>query len=280
MLETSFERGKEWGAEAPLFPLRFSVEMCETTENINRNIRQTLETDYKPFNSLLSLQHDREISIVGFGPSLKRTYKKLKGDILSCNGAHDWLIERGIIPKYAMFFDASPVITSFVHPHPDVTYLIASRCHRDVFAALEGYNVYVWHAAGDPDLEPLLYEHRRMEPMLSGGTAGVSRAMVVVLGMGYTRLNLFGADSSYEDEYTHVKKSIVPEKHMTVWCNGKEFKSTSWLALQVEDFKTLAPLMRDDNGVKFEIYGDGLLPHVAKLNGYAVHNSTVEEING
>ena len=128
----------------------------------------------------------------------------------------------------------------------------------------------MWHAGGDVDLEPLLYEYSRMEPMMGGGTAGVTRAMVVVTTMGYQTLKLFGADSSYEGEFTHVKKSVVPEKHLTVWCDGREFKSTSWLANQVEDFKTLAPLMKEQ-GVKFEIYGDGLLPHVARINGYAVH---------
>ena len=276
MLETSFERGKEWGAEAPLFPLVMNYEVCETKDNIERNIRQTLASDYKSFGSLLAIPHEKEISIVGFGPSLKRTWKQLDGEIIACNGAHDWLIEKGVIPKFALFFDASPVITSFVHPHPDVTYLIGSRCHRDVFKVLEGHNVYVWHLGGDEEIAELLYEYRRMEPIMGGGTACVTRAMVVATTMGYMKLKLFGADSSYEDEFTHVKKSIVPEKHLTVWCNRKEFKATSWLAAQVEDFKLLAPLMRDQ-GVKFEIYGDGLLPYVAKMNGYTVHNSTVEE---
>lgn len=279
MLEKSFERGKEWGAKAPLFPLILNYEMCETTDNINRNIRRTLESDYQTFNSLLSYPHGREISIVGFGPSLKRTWKQLSGEILACNGAHDWLIERGVIPKFGMFFDATPVLTEFIHPHPDVTYLIASRCHRNVFEALEGYKVHVWHAGGDPDIEELLCEYRRMEPILGGGTAGVTRSMVVVTPMGYGNLKIYGADSSFDGAFTHVNKSIVPEKHVSVWCGGKEFNSTSWLCGQVEDFKLLAPLMREQ-GVQFEIYGDGLLPFVAKMNGFTVHNSTVEETNG
>jgi hypothetical protein len=148
--------------------------------------------------------------------------------------------------------------------------LIGSRCHRDVFKALEGYNVYVWHVGGDEDIEELLCEYRRMEPIMGGGTAGVTRSMVVVTTMGYMNLKLFGADSSYENEYTHVKKSVVHEKPMIVWCDGKEFKSTSWLSAQVEDFKLLSPLMKEQ-GVKFEIHGNGLLPHVAKINGFAVH---------
>ena len=278
LLEQGIERGKEWGAEAPLFPLILHYDVCETHENIKRNLRQTLESEYVPFNALLAEPHDREISIVGFGPSLKKTWKQLRGDLMVTNGAHDWLIERGIIPKYAMFFDASDVMTKFVNPHPDVTYLVASRCSRGIFNALKGHKVYVWHGMGDDYLDDFLCEFRKAEPMLGGGTAAVTRGMMVATNMGYRKINLFGADSSFEGKFTHVNESIVPEKIITVWCNGRKFKSTSWLCGQVEDFKILHPLMKK-MGCTLEVYGDGLLPHVAKINGYAVHNSTVEETN-
>ncbi len=279
LLEQGIELGKKWGAEAPLFPLILHYDVCETHENIKRNLRQTMESEYTPFNSLLAPPHDGEISIVGFGPSLKKTWKQLKGDIFATNGAHDWLIERGIIPKYAMFFDASGVMTSFVHPHPDVTYLVASRCHRDIFDILKDNRVYVWHSMGDEYLDDMLCEFRKAEPMLGGGTAAVTRGMMVATNMGYRKINLFGADSSFEGEFTHVKQSLVPEKVVSVWCDGREFKATSWMCGQVEDFKVLHPLMTK-MGCKVEIYGDGLLPHVAKIHGFAVHTQPLEETNG
>ncbi len=203
-LEEAQELGRVWGASAPLAPLNLEYEICEIPENVERNIRRTLASDYQTFNSLLSVEHEREISVVGFGPSLKRTWKQLKGDVFACNGAHDWLIGQGVIPKFGMFWDAGNMIHKFVHPHPDVTYLVASRCHESVFEALEGYKVYIWHAAGDSCLEDLLCEFKRMEPMLSGGTACVTRAMMVVSCMGYRKINLFGADASFDGEHTHV----------------------------------------------------------------------------
>ncbi len=48
------------------------------------------------------------------------------------------------------------------------------------------------------------------------------------------------------------------------------FRSTSWLAGQVEDFKVLGPMMRDQ-GCNIELYGDGLLPLVAAINKFKVH---------
>ena len=259
--------------------LTLTYEMAVLPEVITQNIRAALQRKYKPFTLLLAPPHEREVSVVGFGPSLRRMYDHLRGDIWACNGAHNWLIERGIIPKYAMFWDASPEIAKFVKPHKDVIYLIASRCHPAVFEALEGFNVYVWHVGGDDALEDLLEEFRIFEPILPGGSAAVTRGMVVATTMGYKKINLFGCDCSFDGETTHVIKSIVDEKKLTVWCDGVDYQSTAWLAGQVEDFKVLAPILRDQ-GCDLQIYGDGLLPHVARINGFAVHNSTVEEING
>lgn len=271
-LDEAIEQGRKWGAEAPLAPLILSYDVCEPHENIKRNLRQTMQSEYKPFNSLLAPPHDREISIVGFGPSIKDTWKELRGDVWACNGSHDWLIEKGVIPKYAMFWDASEVIGQFAHPHPEVTYLVASRCNRSVFKALEGFNVYVWHANGDAYLDDILCEFKKAEPMLAGGSAAVTRALMVCTAMGYRNINLFGADGSFpEGQYTHAKESIVPEQTLECWVDGKRFYSTSWLAGQVEDFKQLAPSMRNQ-GCRIEIYGGGLLPFVASLNGFTVHD--------
>lgn len=251
-------------------PLVLNYEVCETPDNIERNIRRTLESSYVPFNSLLGEPNDRTVSVVGFGPSLKNTYKQLDGDVWACNGAHNWLIDQGIIPKYAMFWDASPVVVEFVKPHLDVTYLVASRCHADVFKLLDGYKVVVMQIGGDNCLEDLLEEYRIMEPILGGGSAAVTRAMCIATTMGYRKIKLFGADGSFEGETTHLKKSVVNEEFLTVWCDGIDYASTSWLAGQVEDFKILAPALREQ-GCNLEVFGNGLLPHVARINGFAVH---------
>lgn len=264
-------QGQKWGAPGPLMPLQLSIEACETDENIAKNIRRVLERPYKPFNEWMVNPHDREVSICGFGPSLKRTYKQLRGDVWACNGAHDWLIEQGVIPKFAMFWDPIADVSKFVNPHPDVIYMVASRCHPSVFQALEGFNYYVWHCAGDACVDGLLCEYRKAEPMLPGGTAAVTRAMVVVTTMGYRKINIFGGDSSMEGEDTHVRKSIVPENALEFWCDGKKFMSTAWLAGQVEDFKLLAPSLREQ-GNTIEFYGGGLLPHVARIHGFTTHD--------
>ena len=262
--------GREWGANAPLAPLVLHYENCETDENIERNIRRTLGSQYESIVPLLSGPHDRELSICGFGPSLAKTYGSLRGDVLACNGAHNWLIERGIVPKFALFWDASPVMAKFVKAHPDVTYLVASRCHQSVFDALADCDVRVWHCVGDANMDDLLCEHRKAEPMHGHGSAAVTTAMVLMTALGYRKIFAFGADGSFDGEYTHAKKSIVHEDEITAYVAGRKFRTTTWLCGQAEDFKIIGPTLKQQ-GCTIEFYGDGLLPFVAQINGFKVH---------
>lgn len=257
----------ERGGDCPVRPVTFSQEICATPEAITANVRATLGRQYQPFNALLKPPHAGVISIVGSAPSLADHYREVTGDVMACNAAHDFLIDRGIIPKYGMMFDADPVCAKFMKPHPEVTYLLASRCHPDVFECFEGYNVIVWHAMGDAVIDDLLEEFSRFEPIINGGSACVSRGMGLAVAMGYAEQHLFGNDSSCRGEDTHVKKSLVDERLMEIFCHDRWFTTTPWLANQAEDFKILGPAFRDA-GVRIKVYGDGLIPHIAKVLGF------------
>lgn len=253
------------GSNAPLVPLRLKMELCALTEDIDANIEATMARQYKPFNSLLESETGT-ISICGSGPSLADTYKTLKGDIYACNAAHGWLLEHGVVPKFCMLWDADPVVHKFVVRHPKTIYLVGSRCHPSVFEALEGCDVRVWHAAGDKNLQDILEKHNRNEPMIGGGSAAVSRAMFVAYALGYRKMHLHGADSSYEEGYTHVRESVVKESEIKIMVTENDrmkwFKTTAWLAGQCEDFKMIGPVLRE-MGVKIIVHGTGLLPHIA-----------------
>lgn len=231
------------------------------------NIRATLSRKYEP----LVERKDgigRPVSIVGAGPSLAWTYKDLVGDVIACNSAHDFLISKGIVPKYAMLWDAHPVISGIVStPHKDVTYLVASRCHPSVFEKLRGYKVVVFHALGDGCLQKLLIEYKRNEPMVAGGSSSVTRATHVAGCLGYTKeMHLFGIDSCYSESRSHVAGSLAKLDQFTIRVCGKWFTVSPWMALQAEDFKTLAPLLKG-NGIRLIVHGTGLIPYVATFLG-------------
>lgn len=251
-----------------IMPLKLIRGVCASQDEVERNVLATLASEYVPFNGLLG-KSSGPVSIVGSGPSLKRTYQNLVGDVIACNGAHDFLIERGIVPRFCMMFDAHEHMSDFVTPDPNVTYLIASRCHRSVFEKLKDSRVVVWHAKGDPCLDGLLADAGRMEPMLHGGSAAVTRTLFLAHAMGWKEVHLFGADSSFEDDEHHVGRTLVPEDEMRVWAGGGWFRTTAWMAGQVEDFKLMAPDLTW-LGMQIVLHGDGLLPAIARIMGYEV----------
>lgn len=260
--------GVEGGGHHVL-PVSFDKTICATTDEVRRNVEATLARKYVRFNEYLAAPHQGVISLVGSGPSLHQHYQELTGDVLACNAAHDFLLRKGITPKFGMMFDADPVCTGFMTPNPEVAYLLASRCHPDVFEQFKDSNVIVWHAMGDKEIEEILEQHNVMEPMINGGGAAVARAMGLAIAMGYTTMHLFGIDGSHTNGQTHVIKSLVPEVTMDIWCHGKWFQTTSWMASQAEDFKILALSFRDA-GCKIIVHGHGLIPHIAKVLGFEV----------
>lgn len=262
--------------EGGIQPLKLVRSICETPENVRFNVERTLSAPYVRFNEFLGTQVG-PVSIVGSGPSLARHYQELTGDVVACNGAHDYLIERGIVPRFCMIFDASPVMKDFITPHKDVIYLIASRCHEALFKHLEGCKIVVWHCKGDDCIDELLEERKIYEPMIHGGSAAVMRAVFLVIGMGFKDLHLFGADSSFEDDQHHIGKTLVPENMIEVW-NGRWFKSTGWMAGQVEDFRDTALILRDKSGIDFTIHGSGLFSSMARALGFTVIGDGVTQI--
>lgn len=261
------------GVEVPWVGLRLETHLANTDDDIDRNIEYALTRKVRGFQELVG-KKSGAVSIVGSGPSLKDTWQRIPevgGDIIACNAANQFLLERGIVPDYVMFFDADPLMLEFITPHPDITYLIASRCPPQAFDILEGYNVICWHAAGDKNIEKILTERGRQEPMVSGGTAAVTRALVVVEPMGYREVHLWGGDSSFNDAgETHIRQSTTVEKRMQIMCNNRAFWCSPWMVQQAEDFKVLAPPLREQFGIKIVVHGDGLIPHIAKEHGFDV----------
>jgi len=211
------------------------------------------------------------VSICGSAPSFVDTYVEVIGDIFACNAAQDFLVSRGITPKYEMLWDADPIITQLFTPQHGVRYLVASRCHPDVFDRLDGYDVVVWHAGGDECLERLLNERDVQEPIVNGGSAAVVRAMFVAYAMGYRDMRLFGVDCSSKNKKTHLRDSVVPENELRVFCNGVWFETTPWLAMQAEDFKIIGPALRD-GGTNIVVHGEGLIPHIARELKFSTPN--------
>jgi len=261
------------GPNMAWMPLKLESKLANTDDDIARNIKHALTLEYTSFQQLVG-KSKGAVAVVGSGPSLKANWQKLRafrGDIIACNAACQFLLGKGITPKYMFCFDADPLMLEFMTPHPDITYLLASRCPPKAFELIAGCKLVIWHAGGDTHLERLLQEAGKFtEPMVSGGTAAITRSMVLAQAMGYMDIHLWGADSSFSNGDTHIRQSTTLERRMFVSAGGREFETAPWMVRQVEDFKVLAPRYRDLFGTRFFVHGDGLMPQVAASLGFGV----------
>jgi len=256
--------GVQPGGKVYWMPLSIKGVLANSAEDIGRNIEHALGLEYTPFSELVG-KHSGAVAIVGSGPSLKKTWHELRhfnGDIIACNAACQFLLEKGITPKYMFCFDADPLALEFFTPHKDVTYLLASRCVLGAFEKVKGCKLVLWHAAGDERIRPILEARRINEPMIVGGSAAVTRAMIVAMPLGYRDIHVYGGDSSFAEGETHIRKSTTDERRMQVKCNGRVFEVAPWMTIQIEDLKSLAPMAKS-LGIKLHFHGDGLLQRVA-----------------
>ena len=247
-----------------MVPLYLHMEACVTQENMNANLDATIKRGYSGIEAMLGA-HIGECSIVGSGPSLAETWPQLRGDVLAVNQAIGYLISKGVAPKYAMLWDADAVVAEFAVPHPGVTYLVAARCHPAVFERLQGCDVRVWFAGGDHNISDYVKRRAIKDPLIYGGSAGVTRAMYFASALGYKKMNLFGADSSFSGDRSHIIKSMAKEKEIFV-CVGDdmsapEFRTTPELSAQVNEFREIYTIFcHPEVGIEVDVFGTGMLP--------------------
>ena len=251
-------------------PLSVKGVLANTADDIERNIKHALGLKYTPFADLVGTRSGA-VAIVGSGPSLKRNWHELrnfKGDIIACNASCQFLLEKGITPTYMFCFDADPLaLEFFTPPSKDVTYLLSSRCVPGVFELVKDCKLVLWHAAGDERIRAILEEKQINEPMIVGGSAAVTRALIVAMPIGYREYHVYGGDSSFADGDTHIRKSTTEERRMQVKCNGRVFEVAPWMTIQVEDLKSLAPIVKR-MGMRMHFHGDGLMQRVASELGF------------
>ena len=238
-------------------PVRLALCMtsCITSQEMHTNFHATLERGFTPINEHLGA-YSGTCSIVGSGPTIKETHKELVGDVIAINSAISYLLDMGIVPKFGVLWDGTEIVEKFARPHPDITYLVASRCHPKVFERLKDCKVAVWHAAGDHDIldviqTPEVFAKMGMpQPLICGGSAGVTRTIYVASVLGYTDVHLFGADSCYSDAgETHIRGSVVPEKDIMVSLGDNTpgapaiwFRTTPEWCAQVNEYRSIYAL--------------------------------------
>jgi uncharacterized Rossmann fold enzyme len=273
------------GAFPPAAPkhklIGFKSGLNTSTETMMAQAEQNLKRDLPLF--IEHPEHGGEALIVGGGPSLADTLPNLRmhrqrgGIVFALNGAHDWLIERGIVPDFHVMLDAREENARFVlEPNPKCTYLIAAQCHPAVFDALEGQNVMAWVSCLEtPEHEHALAAKFLGKPlmMIGGGATVGLKAMNLAYLWGFRRMRFYGFDSSYRGDENHAYRQTLNdgESRMQIHAAGRDFICAPWMAKQAQEFQRQYRQLTD-LGCRISVHGDGLIPHIAKQLKQETHH--------
>lgn len=205
------------------------------------------------------------IALVCYGPSLKKNWEEVRKfkKIMTCSGAHRFLLERGIVPTYHIDLDPREhKVKMLGQPHPEVEYLMASCCHPSMWDVLEGHKVKLWHIFNNEDEKDIPLTYPPGEWILTGGNNVGLRLMVVARSLGYTNQHIFGMDCSFpQGEEHHAGSHLNTHKKIyEVPYAGRTFYVEPVMLTYARQFFHELKQLPD---VSINLYGDGLLQHMA-----------------
>lgn len=203
------------------------------------------------------------IAVVSFGPSLNDTWEQIRAFeyVITCSGAHKFLVERGIVPTWHVEVDPRAHKVQLIGPpQKETEYLIASTCHPAVFDHLEGYDVKLWHVFDSK--EDALRTLPRGEWALTGGSSVGLRALTIARFLGFTDLHVFGMDGSEGATGKHAAPHPNQATgHSICEYDGVEYRTTPAMAECARQTWHELNQMPD---VTATFYGDGLVQAMAK----------------
>lgn len=216
------------------------------------------------------------IAVVCFGPSLRDDIEKIRNFkyIITCSGAHKYLIDRGIIPTWHVDVDPREHKLKILgKPHPDVEYLLCSSVNPKYIDALVNYNVKLWHGYSGADLKDLPVAYPRGEWVFAGGCTAGLRTLILARFLGFTHIDLFGMDCSYPEgqQGEHADLHPNPSKEqnkVTVEYQGIKYKTTIAMIEYARQFFNELTLLPD---ISIAVHGIGFLQHLA-FTGWKPNN--------
>lgn len=211
---------------------------------------------------------DDSIAIVCFGPSLLDEWEKIKEYkyVITCSGAHKFLIERGIIPNWHVDVDPRPHKVQLLgKPHPDVEYLLASVVHPTYIDTIKDYKVKLWHGFAGATLNNLPVIFPRGEWVFAGGCTVGLRTLLLARFLGFKNMGLFGMDSSFPHDHKGEHADLhpnpaKPDNIVFTTYKGIVYKTTMAMIEYARQFFIEVSFLPDS---KIAMYGNGLLQHMA-----------------
>lgn len=241
--------------------VRYCIPLWLRDEQIKRNVRAVPGR----IREVTERRAD-PIAIVCFGPSLRQTWEEIRSFkyVMTCSGAHKFLLERGIVPTWHVEVDPRRhKIDLLGEPHSEVTYLPCSTVHPEYLDWLKSHDakIELWHVfASDEEAVRVL---PRGEWALTGGANAGLRCLTIARFFGFTDLHVFGMDGSASpgEEAHAAAHPNEPAKYAVTEYNGKQFYTTSGM---LECAKQTWHELDQLPDVKATFHGEGLVQEMAK----------------
>lgn len=213
--------------------------------------------------------HEEHAVICGGGPSLKDTIGEIRSryvagqKIICLNNVGNYLKAEGIEPYAQVVLDARPSNADFVGPHGIV--YVGSQCDPQTFRRA-GDRAVLFHPALDGLADRLPKTGKEAWLITTGPVVGLA-ALNLFHTLGFRKFHLYGYDSSERDGEMHPypqDENSAEKKRLTVWCDGKWYRTQFAFYKQAEDFPIVAANLADMGSI-ITVHGDGLLPAVARV---------------
>ena len=246
-------------------PLKITGKCVAEDETLFANMDAAIARGYPQVKEAQEIKTGA-ILLVASAPSVKgqlELIKKMKAagsPIVAIKGAHDWLIENGVTPDYALAIDPQEHRIAFYKPQPTVHYMIASQCHPAMFDNLDGCQVTLWHPYVKKG-----QDRPKNCMLIGGGTTSGLRAISLFYVLGYRQFELFGFDSCNDGELLRVNGDGLKDGdkliEVSIEPQGETFYCNTAMALQAEHFQTYYDYLPD---ATFNGHGYGLIQAIIK----------------
>jgi uncharacterized Rossmann fold enzyme len=248
-------------------------KMAGTVETRHAQIRENSAKVKRRLPHPTTAPHGGTCAIVCYGPSLLNTWPGIQGQrkyqnaaIVTVSGAHDFLIERGIVPDYHVDMDPREHKAVFTKsPHEGVKYLIASCAHPKLVENLLGHDLTLFHTMNGTEDQELIGEIEPEGWLVNGGGSAGLRAISVMHSLGYRKFAIFGMDHSFRNETRHAghhpREGV--QASIPIKCGARWFQSSPVLVAYTKHFLMMMQELLKDS--EFFLFGDGLLQEAARI---------------
>lgn len=189
--------------------------------------------------------------------------KAMGHDVFTVSGAHQFLIERGVVPFAHMDCDPREhKAKQFGTPHQDVKYWIGSCVHPSYIERLDGYDCTLWHCYNKAASRDVFEIDPGHEMVVGGGSIGL-RALSVLYCRGYRHFEIHAMDScNAADDKHHAAAHYVQQYETAMVRVGDRWFNAS--AIHVAYARYFFKSTKMLKGATFNFHGNGLLAEMVK----------------